>query len=210
MLSDFDKELAALPQAQRWRQWMARVEAVLFASAQPVTREMIARVVGADCPIELLLDDIANELAARPYELAALAGGWILRSRKAFAPAILAAQGASETRRLSQRETLTLTAIAYLQPVTRAEVSRLLGREVSRETIARLSRDGFLARGPRSPEPGAPYTYVTTTEFLNFFGLASLRDLPDIEALEDAGLLSSPAASALDLPIAGEESEALD
>ncbi|BAB52586.1 msr6263 [Mesorhizobium japonicum MAFF 303099] len=49
---------------------------------------------------------------------------------------------------------------------------------------------GLIASGPRSPTPGAPYTYVTTKHFLLEFGLETLRDLPDFEALEDAGLLS--------------------
>ncbi|BCH67909.1 hypothetical protein RvVAT039_pl07420 (plasmid) [Agrobacterium vitis] len=48
---------------------------------------------------------------------------------------------------------------------------------------------GFIGSGPRSPTPGAPYTYVTTQHFLSAFGMETLRDLPNIEALEDAGLL---------------------
>lgn len=55
--------------------------------------------------------------------------------------------------------------------------------------------------GPRSPTPGAPYTYVTTKEFLLEFGLDTLRDLPDVEALEDAGLLSKEKLLAGDIPI---------
>ena len=90
---------------------------------------------------------------------------------------------------LTPTETLVVTAIAYLQPVTRTELSRLLGKEVSRDVIARLKRLDLVGAGPRMPAIGAPLTYVTTTTFLSVFGLGSLRDLPDIEALEDAGLL---------------------
>jgi hypothetical protein len=62
----------------------------------------------------------------------------------------------------------------------------------------------FIASGPHSPQPGAPYIYVTTKQFLSEFGLGSLRDLPDIEALEDAGLLSKDKALAGDLmPMVG-------
>lgn len=89
-------------------------------------------------------------------------------------------------------------AIAYLQPVTRGELSKIFGKEVSRDTIASLRDAGFLASGPRSPTPGAPYTYVTTKHFLSAFGMETLRDLPELERLEDAGLLSRQA-------IAGEE-----
>ncbi|WP_219827765.1 SMC-Scp complex subunit ScpB [Pseudomonas putida] len=83
-----------------------------------------------------------------------------------------------------------LQAIAYFQPITRSDLSKIFGKEVSRDTIASLRNANFLASGPRSPTPGAPYTYVTTKNFLSAFGLQTLRDLPDIEALEDAGLLS--------------------
>jgi segregation and condensation protein B len=80
-------------------------------------------------------------------------------------------------------------AIAYFQPITRGELSQLLGREVSRDAIAALREQGLIAAGPRSPTPGAPYAYVTTPGFLGEFGFESLRDLPDIEKLQDAGLL---------------------
>ena len=94
---------------------------------------------------------------------------------------------------LTPTELLTVTAIAYLQPATRAELSRLVGKEVSRDIIGRLKGLDLIAAGPRAPKPGAPFAYVTTKKFLEVFGLASLRDLPDIEWLEDAGLLQRPA-----------------
>lgn len=68
-----------------------------------------------------------------------------------------------------------MTAIAYLQPVSRAELSRLLGRQVGRDTLARLKRIGLVGAGPRMPALGAPLTYVTTTQFMAVFGLGSLR-----------------------------------
>jgi segregation and condensation protein B len=79
-------------------------------------------------------------------------------------------------------------AIAYFQPITRGELSQLFGREVSRDAIAALREEGLVAAGPRSPTPGAPYAYVTTPGFLAQFGFESLC-LPDIERLQDAGLL---------------------
>ena len=80
-------------------------------------------------------------------------------------------------------------AVAMFQPATRAEISEMFGREISRDLIAALREDGLIAAGPRSPKLGAPYTYVTTEKFLVEFGFESLRDLPDIEALKDAGLM---------------------
>ncbi|PPQ33204.1 hypothetical protein CCR94_02485 [Rhodoblastus sphagnicola] len=73
--------------------------------------------------------------------------------------------------------------------MTRRDLSRLIGKEISRDIFARLKRFGLIGAGPRSPAPGAPLTFVTTKLFLEIFGLGSLRDLPDIEALEEAGLL---------------------
>ena len=84
---------------------------------------------------------------------------------------------------------MVLAAIAYYQPIARAELSEFFGKQVSRDLIGRLRAQNFIAPGPRSPRPGAPYALVTTKEFLAQFGFESLRDLPDIEALEDAGLL---------------------
>lgn len=190
-----DRELEDLPPDLRWREWMLRVEAVIFASAEPVSREVLARVVGKEVSIDLLIDDLMDDLHNRPYELVAVAGGWQHRTRGPFGPVIRAAQAPvrSPAQELSRTEAAVLTAIAYLQPVTRGELTQLFGKEVSRDTIASLRGAGFLGTGPRSPTAGAPYTYVTTKTFLSAFNLNTLRDLPDMERLEDAGLLSRQA-----------------
>lgn len=188
----FDRELKDLPPELRWREWMLRIEAVIFASAEPVSRETLARVVGKECSIDLLIDDLIEELCSRPYELVSVAGGWQHRTRVRYAETIRAStaptRGASA--KLSEFEAMVLMAVGYFQPVTRSELSKIFGKEVSRDTIAALRGAGFIASGPRSPTPGAPYTYVTTKHFLSAFDMETLRDLPDIEALEDAGLLS--------------------
>lgn len=189
----FDRELGDLPQDLRWREWMLRVEAVIFASAEPVSRETLARVVGKECSIDLLIDDLHEELRSRPYELVSVAGGWQHRSRSIYADAIRASQAPTRggAAALSEFEAMVLVAIAYSQPVARSELSKIFGREVSRDVIASLRSAGFIASGPRSPTPGAPYTYVTSKHFLSAFGMETLRDLPDIEALEDSGLLDA-------------------
>ncbi|WP_156939438.1 SMC-Scp complex subunit ScpB [Mesorhizobium sp. LNHC229A00] len=188
-----DTELEHLPAELRWREWMGRVEAVIFAASEPVTREVLARVVGRSCNIDLIIDDIRAELVGRPYELVAVVGGWQHRTKKAFGDAIQAAFGMPSgegTKELSQSEALVLMCIAYFQPITRGELSSFFGKEVSRDLIGVLRAQALIASGPRSPQPGAPYTYVTTKNFLSQFGLDTLRQLPDFEALEDAGLLS--------------------
>jgi segregation and condensation protein B len=206
----FDRELDHLPPEARWREWMQRVEATIFAASEPVGRETLARIVGKSCSIDLLIDDIREELRGRPYDLVAVAGGWKHLTRPAYADAIRAAVGISETTAdLTQSEVLALMCVAYFQPLTRAELSSFLGKEVSRDLIGHLRSAKLIASGPRSPTPGAPYTYVTTKEFLLEFGLDTLRDLPDFEALEDAGLLSKEKLLAGDIPIglAGGEGE---
>src|SRR5271167_3020122 len=195
---ELDRELEDLPPPARWREWMGRVEAVVFASAQPVLRENLAKVVGNTCNLDLIIDDIKDELRGRPYEIVAVAGGWSFRTRLGFGEAIRAALGGPTKSELSKPNALVLMAIAYFQPITRGELSQFLGREVSRDSIASLRGDGLIAAGPRSPTPGAPYAYVTTPGFLARFGFGSLRDLPEIEKLEDAGLLGRTSGDLLD------------
>ena len=192
MTPDLDIELAELPAELRWREWMERVEAVVFAAAAPVPRDVLARLVGRDCPLDLLLDDIRAELRARPFELVKTGGGYALRTKARLGPAIRAAFAVDpEIRSLSKLEAGVLIAIAYEQPITRAALSERFGREISRDLIAALRDKALVTAGPRAPQPGAPFTYVTTSGFLNAFGFESLRDLPDLEALEDAGLVAS-------------------
>lgn len=210
--ASFDAELAHLPPELRWREWMGRVEAVIFASPEPVTRETLSRVVGRACNLDLIIDDIRAELAGRPYELASVAGGWQHRTRKSFAETIQAATGLGmhDSKPLSPSDQLVLLCIAYFQPITRGELSRFFGKEISRDTIGHLRRLGFIAAGPRSPQPGAPYTYVTTKEFLSHYGFDTLRDLPDMEALEDAGLLSKDKLLVGEFPLGGGPEEGGD
>ncbi|MEI9402700.1 SMC-Scp complex subunit ScpB [Mesorhizobium argentiipisi] len=199
-----DTELEHLPPELRWREWMGRVEAVIFAATEPVPRDMLARVVGKSCNLDLVIDDIRAELAGRPYELVSVASGWQHRTKKVFSDVIHAAFGTAAgqgTKELSQSEALVLMCIAYFQPITRGELSSFFGKEVSRDLIGVLRAQELIASGPRSPQPGAPYTYVTTKNFLSQFGLDTLRQLPDFEALEDAGLLSKDKLLAGDIPV---------
>jgi chromosome segregation and condensation protein ScpB len=205
-----DTELMDLPPELRWRTWMGRVEAVIFAAPAPVPRERLARVVGRGCNLDLIIEDIRQELHGRPYELVAVAGGWQHRTKTGFVDAIRSALGlGDDARPLSPTESLTLVGIAYYQPITRAELGQFFGKEVSRDTIGQLRALGFIGSGPRSPQPGAPYTLVTTKAFLSHFGFATLRDLPDMEMLEEAGLLSKEKLLAGEFPApAGDENDA--
>ncbi|TIV76367.1 MAG: SMC-Scp complex subunit ScpB, partial [Mesorhizobium sp.] len=116
----FDRELEHLPPEVRWREWMHRVEATIFAASEPVAREALARIVGKSCNLDLIIDDIREELRGRPYDLVAVAGGWKHLTRPAYADAIRTAVGAIERAvDLTQSEVLVLMCIAYFQPITR-------------------------------------------------------------------------------------------
>lgn len=190
MSETIDRELLDLADEQRWRIWMGRVEAVIFAAPAPVERECLKALIGQDCDLDELMGVVHEELKARPYEIVEVAGGFHMRTRPQFAGAITASNLLGPLKPdLTQRDLTVLMAIAYFQPITRSDLSIIVGKTVSRDVISNLSRRGFVAAGHRSPLPGAPYSYVTTRQFLAEFGFRSLKDLPDVEKLSEAGLL---------------------
>jgi len=190
-----DRELEDLPADLRWREWMRRIEAVLFASASPMPREDLARVVGKGASVDLLIDDLTADLEERSFEVAKVTAGWMLRTRPAYAAAIrTAADVGEQDLDLREYDVAVLAAIAYHQPITRDGLKEIFGKEISRDLIGRLHACGLIGTGPRSPRRGAPYTYVTTEKFLVSFDLETLQDLPDREMLTDAGVLSTTEA----------------
>lgn len=197
---EFDRDLPDLPPELRWREWIKRIEVVLFASATPVAREDLARVVGQGASLDLLLEDLRADLEARPYEIAQTGNGWLLRTRTAYGPVIRAAADiGDQALGMGAHDIAVLAAIAYHQPISRDGLKDIFGKDISRDLIGRLSARDLIAPGPREPRRGAPYTFVTTDAFLAAFDLTSLDDLPDTEQLQDAGLAqesSSDIASA--------------
>jgi segregation and condensation protein B len=188
---ELDRELAALPPELRWRTWMRRIEAVLFASASPVPHEDLVSVVGQEVSVDLLIEDLAADLEGHSFEVAKTTGGWMLRTRLAYAPAIrVAANVDDQLMDLKEFDIAVLAAIAYHQPITRDGLKDIFGKTISRDLIGRLHARQLIGTGPRSPRRGAPYTFITTEQFLTAFGLESLRDLPDREQLTDSGLAS--------------------
>src|SRR5271157_2203324 len=105
---DLDLDLDDLPAPARWREWMGRVEAVIFASAEPVLRETLARGVGKACNLELIIDDIRDELSGRPYEIVSVAGGWSFRTKPGFGDAVRTALGGPQKPDLSRSSALIL------------------------------------------------------------------------------------------------------
>ena len=177
-----DLELDDLPNELRWREWMNRIEAVLFASGTPVNRDVLLRVVGQKANIDLLIEDIQADLKDKPYAVVSVAGGWMFRSRPQYAPVIRAAADiGAQQHNFSKEEMAVLCAVAYHQPIDRAGLADIFGKETNRDLLARLRHKNLIANGPKSPRPGAPHTFVTTADFLAVFGLESLRDLPELQ-----------------------------
>lgn len=188
--TNLDRDLVEMTAEQRWREWMHRIEAVLFASATPVPREALAKVVGQGVSVELLIDDLSIELNGRAFRIVAVSGGWMFQTRPAYASSIRAAANiGDQSLELNEFDVAVLAAIAYHQPIARDGLKDIFGKEINRDLIGRLHAQGLIGAGPRAPRRGAPQTFVTTEGFLTAFGLESLADLPDREAMQDAGIL---------------------
>ena len=162
------------------------VEAVLFASEQPLTREGIAAHVGSG-DIAGALARLAADYAGRGIELVERGGRWHFQTAADMAH--LLRREREEARRVSRAGIETLAIIAYHEPVTRAEIEAIRGVQISRGTLDVLMEAGWVRPAGRRELPGRPLTYATTPEFLSHFGLDSRRDLPGIDDLRAAGLL---------------------
>ena len=165
------------------------VEAILFASADPVTvSEMNARMPpGSDASDAL--SRLRERYEDRGVRVAKVGDAWAFRTAPDLG--FLMQRETVETRKLSRAATETLAIIAYHQPATRSEIEEIRGVSVSRGTIEQLLELGWIRFGRRKMTPGRPVTYVVTEEFLDHFGLESARDLPGLKELRAAGLLDS-------------------
>lgn len=165
------------------------VEALLFASAVPMTlAELNARLPpGADAAPALAA--LAERYRGRGVVLRRAGGAWAFRTAPDLAGVLNREKVV--TRKLSRAAVETLAIIAYHQPVTRAEIEEIRGVSVGRGTLDQLFEMGWIGLGRRREAPGRPVTYVVTDDFLDHFGLDSLRDLPGLKELRAAGLLES-------------------
>jgi len=171
------------------RQSLRMVEAMLFASAQPLAAEVLAERLPDGSEIHGLLRELQQFYASRGVNLVQVAGGWAFRTAGDLS--FLLAREATEQRKLSRAALETLAIIAYHQPVTRAEIEEIRGVATSSGTIDVLLETGWLRMRGRRKTPGRPITYGTTDAFLAHFGLDSVSDLPGVEELKAAGLLDS-------------------
>jgi segregation and condensation protein B len=180
------------------------VEAILFASADPVTvAELNARMPhGSDAAEALVL--LRERYKMRGVHLVRIGDAWALRTAPDLG--FLMQRETVETRKLSRAAIETLAIIAYHQPVTRAEIEEIRGVSVSRGTVDQLLELDWIRFGRRRMSPGRPVTFVVTEEFLDHFGLESARDLPGLKELRSAGLLENRPPPG-NLPTAAEEED---
>src|SRR6056300_763896 len=165
------------------------VEAILFATAEPVTlKELSDRLPHGCDPAEAIVH-LRKRYEGRGVHLVKVGDAYAFRTAADLA--YLMQKETVEVRKLSRAAIETLAIIAYHQPVTRAEIEEIRGVSVSRGTIDLLIEMDWIRFGRRRMTPGRPVTFVVTQNFLDHFGLESARDLPGLKELRSAGLLES-------------------
>jgi len=172
------------------------VEALLFASAEPLGAEQIRRHMPADTDLESLMEELAGLYANRGVNLVRVGQRWAFRTAADVAPMMQVETTVS--RKLSRAAIETLAIVAYHQPVTRAEIEEVRGVALSRGTLDTLLEASWIRPRGRRRTPGRPVTWGTTDAFLDHFGLENLDSLPGIAELKAAGLIDTrPAITAL-------------
>ena len=165
------------------------IEAILFAVKEPITiGEIKTRIPDVE-NIKEILQSLKKKYQNRGVNVVRVGSGWALRTAKDLG--FLMENESFETRKLSRAATETLAIIAYHQPVTRIEIEEIRGVSVSRGTIDQLVELTWVKFGRRRMSPGRPVTYVITETFLDYFGMESVTDLPDLKELRASGLLDS-------------------
>ena len=175
-------------------------EAIIFASAEPVSEKQLAARLPDGISIAAAMADLQQIYAKRGVNLVRVGDAWAFRTAGDLA--FLMSRDTVQQRKLSRAALEVLAIIAYHQPVTRAEIEDIRGVETSRGTLDMLLETEWVRMRGRRKTPGRPVTYGTTDRFLDHFQLEEIRDLPGIEELKGAGLLSvrMPSNFAMPLP----------
>lgn len=174
-------------------------EALLFASAEPLGVSELATYLSDGADVPALMAQLAEHYAGRGVTLVQRGDKWAFRTAEDLG--FLLRREEQETRALSRAALETLSIIAYHQPATRAEVEEVRGVSTGRGTLDLLMEAGWVKMRGRRRTPGRPVTYGTTDAFLDHFGLESLADLPGLEELKGAGLLSGRLPPAMQVPL---------
>ncbi|AEG61184.1 SMC-Scp complex subunit ScpB [Desulforamulus ruminis] len=161
----------------------AALEVMLFVASEPLTVQTLARIAEVEpADAEELLQELAAEYAGRPggLKLAEVAGTWQMCTRSEYAPYVERLYRQRGSTGLSQAGVETLAIIAYRQPITRAEIEMIRGVKVDSPINTLLERNLIEEKGRREG-PGRAVLYGTTLEFLKYFGLKDISQLPSLE-----------------------------
>lgn len=166
---------------------MRLLEALLFASAEPMPTAAIRERMPQDADVGGLLLTLQKDYEKRGVILTEFDGCWAFRTAPDLGESLKMRKEVQ--RKLSRAAMETLAIIAYHQPVTRAEVESIRGVATNKGTLDVLMECGWIKPGRRREAPGRPLTWVTTTTFLDQFGLEAVTDLPGLDDLKASGLL---------------------
>jgi segregation and condensation protein B len=194
--------IAAYNPAERLRlaEAVRMVEAIVFASAEPVSEKQIVDRLPEGVDVQAALAELRQIYLRRGVNLVRVGDGWAFRTAGDLA--FLMSRDTVQQKKLSRAALEVLAIIAYHQPVTRAEIEDIRGVETSKGTLDTLMETEWVRMRGRRRTPGRPVTYGTTDRFLDHFSLEEIRDLPGIDELKGAGLLSvrMPANFSIPLP----------
>jgi segregation and condensation protein B len=169
--------------------WLRLAEAMVFASATPVTRRALGQLLPDEADTDLVVEALRARYAGRGVELVDAGGGFQFRTAPDMAPRLRRVIQLS--RRLPRVAMETLAIVAYHQPLSRSEIEHIRGTALSQQTLEALLEAGLIEPKGRRETPGRPTTWGTTPAFLTQFGLKDLRELPPPEDL----LLEPPKAA---------------
>jgi len=175
------------------------VEALIFASAEPVSEAALALELPKGVDLDAVLRRLVEDYRGRGVELVRVAGKWQFRTAADLAARLT--RETVETRKLGRAALETLAIIAYHQPVTRAEIEQVRGVSMSKGTLDVLLEIGWIRMRGRRRTPGRPVTWGTTEAFLVHFGLEAIRDLPGLDELKAAGLLEGQIPAGFHVPM---------
>ena len=162
------------------------VEALLFASAEPLEERLLAERLPDGADLDAALAALREDYATRGVNLARAGTKWYFRTADDLG--WLLRREETPQKKLTRAAVETLAIVAYHQPVTRAEIEDIRGVAISKGTLDVLLETGWIRLRGRRKAPGRPITYGTTDRFLVHFGLEQISDLPGLEELKGAGL----------------------